>query len=109
MKKTDKKTENALIAVLTESCNIALEKYEGFLWLTHFVDYQYFPNSLSIVCVFNKNEQLTTEAIDGLQTIIKDKLLAINIGGKNLQRQISFDTQENCERENNGRWNQRFK
>lgn len=57
MRKTDRKTENLIIRALTEACEIALERFDGFRWLTHFVDYQRFPASLTIVCVFDTNTE----------------------------------------------------
>ena len=45
MRKTDKKLENTLIAALTEVCEAALEAFDGFQWLTHFVNYSHFPSS----------------------------------------------------------------
>ena len=58
MKKTDKKTEKALIAALHKVCNDALDKVEGFEWLTHLGSFSDFPNSLRIVCVFKSNDSL---------------------------------------------------
>lgn len=108
MRKTDKKIENALRAALTEACDIALEKHEGFMWLTHFVNYKVFPDSLSIVCVFDTNEQLSKANHEGLRVIIKDKLASIDINIKDIRQNVSFDTEENCEKENNGKWHERF-
>lgn len=36
MRKTDRKTENLLIRALTEACEIALERFDGFRWVTHY-------------------------------------------------------------------------
>lgn len=88
---------------------MALEKHEGFMWLTHFAKYQNFPGSLSIVCVFETNEQLLKADNDGLRKIIKDKLALIGIDIKDVHQHVSFDTEENCEKENNGKWQERFK
>jgi hypothetical protein len=52
MRKTDKKLENTIRAALTEVCEYALNHTPGFLWLTHTVDYQHFPSSLEVRCVF---------------------------------------------------------
>ena len=108
MRKTDKKIENALREALTEACDMALEKHEGFMWLTHFANYQNFPDSLSIVCVFDTNEQLSKANDEGLRVIIKDKLASIDINIKDIRQNVSFDTEENCKKENNGKWHERF-
>jgi len=108
MRKTDKKIENALREALTVACDMALEKHEGFMWLTHFANYQNFPDSLSIVCVFDTNEQLSKANDEGLRVIIKDKLASIDINIKDIRQNVSFDTEENCKKENNGKWHERF-
>ena len=109
MKKTDKKIDNALRRALTEACDMALEKHAGFLWLTHFANYQDFPESLSIVCIFDTNEQLSKANLNELRAIIKAKLTSIDIIVKNINQRVVFDTEENCEKENNGNWKERFK
>ena len=109
MKKNDKKTDKALIAVLTDVCHIAQEKYNGFEWLTHFANYNNFPSSLSVVCVYDTNQRLNNADKDGLRELIKDKLLTIDINIKDISRQVDFDTEENCNNEHNGNWNERFK
>lgn len=88
---------------------MALEKHEGFVWLTHFANYQNFPYSLSIVCVFDTNEKLSNANDEGLRKIIKDKLSSIGIDIKDVRQHVSFDTEEACEKENNGKWQERFK
>lgn len=113
MKKTDKKLDNAIRAALTEVCESALKDYEGFRWLTHFVDFNRFPESLSIVCVFNTNDQLSKfrsdNHEDSIRALIKAKLSSIDIEIKDIRSHVSFDTEENCELENNGNWQRRFR
>ena len=108
MRKTDKKIEKALRGALTDACDMALKKYKGFMWLTHFVNYQNFPDSLSIVCVFDTNEQLSKANEEGLRVIIKNKLASIDINIKDIRKNVSFDTEESCEKENNGKWHERL-
>ena len=88
---------------------MALESHEGFMWLTHLVNYKNFPDSLSIVCVFDTNEQLAKANDEALRTIIQQKLASIDISLKDIRQHVSFDTEENCERENNGKWHERLK
>lgn len=109
MRKTDKKIDNSLREALTAACEVALVKYEGFEWLTHFANYQNFPGSLSVVCVFDRNVHLSQSNLEGLSSIIKDKLASIDIDIKDIGQHVSFDTEENCEKENNGKWRERFK
>ena len=109
MRKTDRKIENTLRVALTEACEMALEKHEGFMWLTHFANYQKFPDSLLILCIFDTNEQLISADINGLCKTIKDKLATINIEIKDIRQHVRFDTEANCKNENNGKWQERFK
>ena len=109
MRKTDKKIENALRQSLTEACETALEKYEGFQWLTHFVNYSDFPASLSIVCVYDTNAHLAKTDKEGMRTLIKEKLASIGIKMKDCRQQVRFDTEEDCDNDNDGRWNERFR
>lgn len=109
MRKSDKKIDNALREVLTEVCDIALENYDGFKWLTHFANYNNFPGSLSVVCIYDTNEQLEKTDVNGLRILINEKLLSIDINIKDIRRHVNFDTEENCNNENNGKWNERFR
>lgn len=54
MRKTDKKIENEIIRRLTDVCEDAKHECSGFSWLTHNVDYQRFPASLTVTLVFNE-------------------------------------------------------
>ena len=112
MKKSDKKIDNALREALTNVCEAALGSVEGFVWLTHLVNYNAFPNSLKIVCVFETDETLS-KAIEAKQddyfyTLINNELNAANIKLNKLRQQVSFDTEEACERSHAGKWNERF-
>ena len=109
MRKTDKKTDRAITEVLTEVCDLAQENYDGFEWITHFVNYSDFPDSLNVVCIYDTNEQLEKTDTHGLRLLINEKLLSIGIAIKDIGRYIDFDTQERCNSENNGKWNERFR
>ncbi|UTF61827.1 hypothetical protein [Gilvimarinus sp. DA14] len=108
MRKTDKKKEKAIIQALTRACEIAKDRGDGFLWLTHFVDYDRFPASLEVVCVYRTNKQLARADREAIIALVTEQLRAIDIKLADGRRQVSFDTEENCEREHNGRWQDRF-
>lgn len=55
MRKMDKKLDREIIRELTQVCEDAKFDHEGFIWLTHDVDYQRFPQSLKVTLVFNEN------------------------------------------------------
>lgn len=113
MRKTDKRLEKSLIVALNEACELALKDIKGFQWLTHFANYSYFPGSLSVVCVFDTNESLSklleNDNGDSLRNLIESKLASVDIKVRDIKAHVTFDTEEDCERENNGKWNERFK
>ncbi|ETX11313.1 Fis family transcriptional regulator [Marinomonas ushuaiensis DSM 15871] len=113
MKKTDKKLEKALRDGLTQVCETALDSVVGFVWLTHLVNFNAFPSSLKIVCVFENDADLANARESGqdeyLCRLITDELSEMGVSIKNLRELIQFDTEEACERSHNGKWNERFK
>jgi hypothetical protein len=113
MKKTDKKIENAIVKSLTEVCDVALKGIDGFEWITHFVNYGSVPQSLSVVCVFDTKASLSKVLSSGkdeeLRQLIQQKLSTVNIHIKDIQKQVSFDTEEACKNVNGGNWDERFR
>ncbi|AKE52540.1 hypothetical protein [Kangiella geojedonensis] len=112
MTKTDKKTEKLIVKTLTDACHVLTDSVEGFEWLTHFVDYDAFPQSLEIVCIFDTEDSLS-KALQEHQdsfigSVISDKLQSINVPLKNHAKQINFDSEEACEKEHKGNWARRF-
>ncbi|MBB3048228.1 hypothetical protein FHR99_002502 [Litorivivens lipolytica] len=76
--------------------------------MTHTVYYDRFPQSLSVLCVYQSNAELKAADTDALARIIAEELARIDIPLKDIRRQLSFDTEENCEAQHGGRWNQRL-
>jgi hypothetical protein len=113
MRKSDKKIENQLRIALTEVCDTALKHFNGFEWLTHLVNYDNFPASLKVICVFDTNDNLSnftnSQSYQELGILIQKKLFEINVNLTNKTNQISYDTEENCLKNNNGRWADRLK
>ncbi|WP_076410323.1 Fis family transcriptional regulator [Shewanella sp. UCD-KL12] len=113
MRKSDKKIENSLRESLTQVCEQALEQVEGFEWITHLVNYDNFPQSLKIICVFDTNEQLSA-ALENKQDeylikLIQQALTKVSIKVKDLSAKVSFDTEENCSRQDDGKWSSRLR
>jgi hypothetical protein len=94
MRKNDKKIDNKLREVLTEVCDFALQEIAGYQWISHTVNYNSFPDSLVITCMFDNNQSADTEQQQGeLLTLINEKLNAVSISLKNPNKQISFEAQ----------------
>ena len=113
MRKTDKKIEAQLRIALTEVCESALKEFTGFQWLTHLVNYANYPKSLKVVCVFDTNDNLTSFMASNdsraLSTLIQSKLFEIDVNLKSMTNHLSYDTEENCDKNHNGKWADRLK
>ena len=113
MKKTDKKTERALTAALTRICDSVLKAIPGFVWITHFVDYKDFPSSLVIVSVFGTDDELrdvcAAQMDLKLSASIQQELSTLDAPIKVKAHQIRCDTEEACERDNSGNWQERYR
>ncbi|WP_431025265.1 Fis family transcriptional regulator [Halomonas sp. H5] len=112
MRKSDKQLDNRLRGALMEACELALESVPGFRWLTHLADYQRFPDSLRIVCVFDSDDALArareAREDDYLCQLLQAKLAAAAIKPAALRRQVRFDSEEACQREHKGNWKRRL-
>lgn len=76
MRKTDKKTDNAIIRALTEVCEHAKDEHAGFEWLTHEADYRRFPQSLNVTLVFHQSvpEAEVRAVLPALVVAVQDAL-----------------------------------
>ncbi len=112
MRKSDKKLENKLREVLTEVCETALKRFDGFEWLTHETNYKNFPNSLRITCVFDTNTNLdlfrASSASTELSRLIQKKLFEIDVNLTSMAKHLSYDTEENCKHSHDGNWAMRL-
>jgi hypothetical protein len=112
MRKTDKKLDNQLRVALTDICETTLKEVLGFQWLTHLVNYAHFPKSLKVVCVFDTNDNLqrfmATGNNHGLSRLIQEKVFKLGINISRIAGHISYDTQENCDKNNSGKWADRL-
>jgi hypothetical protein len=110
MRKADKKLDNQISRVLTDFCETALKEFTGFQWLTHLVNYSNFPNSLKVICVFDTNDNLNgLKEMNGhheIGKLIQKKLF--EIGADISSSHISYDTEESCNTDNNGKWADRL-
>ena len=112
MRKSDKKLDNQIVKALTQVCHFALEDIDGFEWLTHTVNFDRFPESLKVVCVFNRNDKLAhylkSSSKDSLALQIINQLADIGIELKNAKNQIELDSEENCTIYHGGNWRKRL-
>ena len=102
MKKTDKKREKFIVQGLIRVCEITKNEIDSFEWLTHTIDYDYFPNSLMVHCIFTSDVSIK-QVIDSGQdeTIFKlicDELVLIDINFKDISNHVTFDTKVGFDR-----------
>ncbi|MFC5080319.1 hypothetical protein VTH8203_03634 [Vibrio thalassae] len=96
MRKSDKKIDKLIREVLTKVCEDTLKGYDGFIWVTHRVEFSSFPQSLKITCVFETKLNRTNFLMgDGQQHVITTLLNEFNRVGvhlKNVSKQITYET-----------------
>ncbi len=66
----------------------------GFEWLTHTIDYDDFPNSLMVHCIFTSGVSIK-QVIDSGQDetifkLIRDELVLIDINFKDISNRVTF-------------------
>lgn len=112
MKSGDKKTEKSIVKALTDVCETCKNELSGFSWLTHFVDYSQFPQSLKIVIVFDTTQNLENAKHKSDLNVIKQHVhsnfLAEGVVVKSLNKALFFDSEENGADINNRKWERRF-
>lgn len=108
MKRTEKKIETSIVKALNDVCETLKLEYDGFAWLTHFVDYANFPQSLKIVFVFDTSESLEKAKNKALYKIIFDltesRLKRESVTVKRIDKTVYFETEENGADFNDVNW-----
>jgi hypothetical protein len=103
VKKTDKKIDNKIRSTLSDFCESEKDKEEGFDWVTHFVNYDDFPQSLSIVCIYDKDSNLEKVNRKSILQDLSERLKAIDVKIKDMGRHVKFDTEENYKSQSAGK------
>lgn len=94
MRKTDKKRDNELRKALIDTCDFALHNIVGYKWITHTVNYNEFPGSLIITCMFEDKKDAENAFQQGdLSSLIKKNLNDISIVLNKVNKQIRFEFQ----------------
>ena len=111
MRKTDKKIDKQLRQQLTQVCEQSLEEVHGFQWLTHLVNFERFPDSLQVVCVFDtefSKKQYLASGSQFINTLIASKLSALGVNLRTCKQLVKFDSEEKCDLEHEGNWAKRL-
>ncbi len=111
MNKTHKKIDTGLRNSLTQVCDTALVNVAGFKWLTHLVDYDNFPRSLKVLCIFDTHQnqiQVQQDRHSYLCDLIQRALLKENIKLGKIAGHVAFDNEEHCQGQHEGNWARRL-
>ena len=112
LKKNEKKIESAIVKALNSVCETLKHESKGFTWLTHFVDYANFRQSLKLVFVFDTNQSLVDAKNETLFKKIfeltETRLSSEGIYVKRLDKAVFFDTEENGADFNDTSWCRKY-
>lgn len=110
--KTVKKLDANVVRALTNACEIAKTKIQGFDWLTHSASYDNFPASLRVTCVFltkdDYQKACSNDLDDWLIKLIHAQLLKVGVLLKKPNANVRFDTEQACHQEHGGNWQLRL-
>lgn len=103
--------ERRLIATLTDACETAKSEIKGFTWLTHTADLNALAATLNVIWVFDteadKNLALT-DAKARLFELTATALREADIDLTPSDRNVRFDSEEECQRTHGGNWRERL-
>ncbi|WMN20208.1 hypothetical protein QL104_12705 [Pseudomonas piscis] len=104
--------ERLLATTLTEACEAAKIRLEGFSWLTHEVDYAVFPASLLVVWVFaaqaDKERALAAGEGPWMIEVTAQALADAGVTLEPVAGHVFFDSEEQCQRISGGDWTRRL-
>ena len=112
MNKNEKNLDKAIVKALSDICETLKLRYDSFAWLTHFVNYNQYPQSLKIVFVFESNHALKKAKSEGLFKDIfeltESRLKRKSITIKHIDKAVFFDTEENGADFDSIKWGKKY-
>jgi len=112
MNKQERTLEKELIKSLTSCCESIKTEVDGFEWLTHTMKFANINQTIKIICIFDKQNHLEQAELNGklalMSKAILKKLNNLNIKPVKTNKQILFDSEENCNLAHDGNWQQRL-
>ncbi len=103
--------ERRLITTLTEACETAKGEIEGFIWLTHTADLNALSETLKVVWVFETLADQKLAQAKAKARIVELTTIALNEAEIDLNlsdRNVCFDSEEECQRTQGGNWKNRL-
>jgi hypothetical protein len=103
--------ERRLITTLTEACETAKSEIKGFTWLTHTADLNALAETLNVIWVFETLADRKLAEVDAKARIFALTAIALNEAGIELKltdRNVRFDSEQECENAQGGDWQKRL-
>ncbi|WP_426620310.1 hypothetical protein ACP3TY_13690 [Pseudomonas rustica] len=103
--------ERRLITTLTEACETAKSEIKGFTWLTHTADLNALAETLKIIWVFETLADRKLAEVDAKARIFELTAIALDEAGIELKltdRNVRFDSEQECENAQGGDWQKRL-
>jgi hypothetical protein len=103
--------ERRLITTLTEACETAKSEINGFTWLTHTADLNALAETLKIIWVFETLADRKLAEVDAKARIFELTAIALDEAGIELKltdRNVRFDSEQECENAQGGDWQKRL-
>ncbi|WP_282353498.1 hypothetical protein [Pseudomonas sp. PS01303] len=103
--------ERRLITTLTEACETAKSEIKGFSWLTHTADLTALAETLKVIWVFETLADRKLAEVDAKARIFALTAIALDEAGIELKltdRNVRFDSEQECENAQGGDWQKRL-
>jgi len=103
--------ERRLITTLTEACETAKGEIKGFAWLTHTADLNALAETLKVIWVFETLADRQLAQVDAKARILELTAIALSEANIDLtpsDRNVLFDSEQECQRTHDGDWKRRL-
>ncbi|NHX02240.1 hypothetical protein [Pseudomonas koreensis] len=103
--------ERRLIATLTDACETAKAEINGFTWLTHTADLNALAATLNVIWVFDTEADKNLALNDAKARLFELTATALREADIDLppsDRNVRFDSEEECQRTHGGNWRERL-
>lgn len=110
-KRQQAQIERRLISTLTDACETAKAEIKGFTWLTHTADLNAFAQSLKVTWVFDTRANKQLAQVEAKARIFELTAASLNQASIDLEpsdRNVRFDSEEECQRTHAGNWEKRL-
>jgi hypothetical protein len=104
--------ERRLISTQTDACETAKTEIKGFTWLTHTADLSALAETLNVIWVFETLADRKLAQVEAKVRIFELTAVALSEAGIELKltdRNVRFDSEQECQNIHGGDWGKRLK